>query len=197
MSHSLFFWVSVAAVAVTLIVLLLEFFVIRRFSDSARPKLFLLAGVGIFPLLSLYLSNQTLMHQMKEEEFCGSCHVMTPFVEGLKAGESPALAALHVQHHWIREKSCYTCHTNYDILGGVDAKIRGLRHLYAYYTNPEGKKPKLYQPFSNLQCLTCHTGAKSFEESPTHMGMMEEIRGDQFSCLDCHGPAHAEYEVPE
>ncbi len=145
---------------------------------------------GFFPAGSLLVSDAVLLGEMKEVSFCGSCHPMEPFVQSLKNTADSNLAAIHAQRHLIREQPCYTCHTDYALMGGVKAKLKGLRHLYAYYTLDRQARPKLYSPYPNANCLSCHAGAAKYEESPTHQTVSEELKKGEASCLDCHGPAH-------
>jgi nitrate/TMAO reductase-like tetraheme cytochrome c subunit len=71
----------------------------------------------------------------------------------------------------------------------MSAKIRGLRHLYA---NAVGAKapPKLYKPFPNGNCLQCHGNTFKYLEQPVHVPMIEALRNNETSCIDCHGPVH-------
>ncbi len=165
---------------------------LRAFKRPEKPhaKWGLLAAFGISPLGLLLVSDAILLGQMKEVTFCGSCHPMQPFVQSLQNPADSNLAAIHTQRHLIREQPCYTCHTDYALMGGVKAKLKGLRHLYAYYTRDHQKRPKLYSPYPNTNCLSCHAGAAKYEESPTHQAISEELEKGEASCLDCHGPAH-------
>ena len=100
------------------------------------------------------------------------------------------LAALHAKRHLIRENRCYTCHTDYDLLGGIRAKVRGMQHLYGFYFGDAERRPELYAPYSDNNCLHCHQGGVAYEESPTHLAIAEELKSGEALCLECHGPAH-------
>lgn len=165
---------------------------LRAFKNPEKggTKWGLLVAFGVLPLGLLLLSDSILLGEMKEVRFCGSCHPMEPFVKSVHNPTDSTLAAVHVQRHLIREEPCYTCHTDYALLGGVKSKWRGLRHLYAYYTSDRQTRPKLYSPYPNANCLHCHAGAAKYEESPTHQTISEELKKGEASCLDCHGPAH-------
>ena len=162
----------------------------RQSVDQPRTKWWFLMAFGLFPAGSALVSDAVLLEEMKEVSFCGSCHPMEPFVKSIHNPADSSLAAVHIQRHLIREEPCYTCHTDYALLGGVNAKIRGLRHLYAFYTKKEQTRPKLYSPYPNANCLHCHAGAAKYEESPTHQTITEELKKGEATCLDCHGPAH-------
>lgn len=154
----------------------------------------LLFAMGIFPLLTLFASDFALIDSMKDDSFCESCHIMKPFVDGLKDPDNEGLAAAHAQHVRIRENRCYTCHIDYDLFGGINGKIRGLRHLYAYYLDDNEERPELYDPYPNGNCFSCHKGTKSYIEIEDHVENEEDILSDEVSCLDCHGPAHINEE---
>jgi hypothetical protein len=53
--------------------------------------------------------------------------------------------------------------------------MRGLKHLYVYYLKGAPAKIALYEPFNNRECLHCHGGARSFEETTPHKEMKEPI----------------------
>ncbi len=165
---------------------------LRAFKKPEKPsaKWGLLVAFGILPLGLLLVSDAILLGQMKEVTFCGSCHPMEPFVKSFEGLADSTLAAVHAKRHLIPHQQCYTCHTDYALMGDVKAKLRGLRHLYAYYTSDDQQRPKLYSPYPNANCLQCHTGAAKYEESPTHQTISEELKKGEISCLDCHGPAH-------
>jgi hypothetical protein len=50
----------------------------------------------------------------------------------------------------------------------------------------------LYVPYNNRDCLHCHLGARSFEESPTHTALHDDLVSNQTSCLTsgCHDTVH-------
>lgn len=187
-------WGGVALGGLTLALLIKSMIQGRIELYSGRRKRELLLTLGLFPLLTLFLTNISLFHHMKNDMFCGSCHVMSPFVAGLSNPESEGLAAEHAQHARIRENHCYTCHTDYDLLGGVRGKIRGMRHLLAYYTGEEKGRPKLYEPFLNGNCLSCHGLGTTYWAVEDHADNQDDILTEDVSCLDCHGPAHPEEE---
>ena len=197
MHDQIFHWTSLISITLSVLVLILLFVRQKRAPQTSVSKLVFLLVVGFLPLFSLLLADTTLSHKLKKDQFCASCHIMIPFVKSLDDSNVQTLAPVHAQHRWIRGNRCYTCHTDYDLLGGVKSKIRGLRHLYAYYTNPVKKSPRLYRPISNLQCLQCHKGAITYEVNETHKVQEAEILANQISCMECHGPAHPESAVSE
>jgi len=145
----------------------------------------------VFPILLTLVTIPVSFHRAKSVQFCSSCHTMTPFVNSLKQPEKEGLSAKHYQRGWVHQNACATCHADYGFLGPLDSKVRGFRHLLAYYVSPEKKeKPKLYQPFPNQNCLHCHGDLERFQTNPPHLDMMAQIRSGDVSCLMCHAPAH-------
>ena len=167
--------------------------------DTVRLDLWLhwslFLGLVALPALLSSVTAGVAFERAKTLEFCGSCHTMDPYVEGLKDPKSELLAAKHYQYRRINHNQCYTCHTDYNFLGPVNAKVRGMRHVVAYYIGGGKKQPQLYAPFKNAQCLQCHDGAKSFERAKSHADVIEQIRSDEMSCITCHGPVHPSHEA--
>lgn len=157
-------------------------------ADSPRRHWLLLFGVVIVPGLALALGLGTALEDMKHPEFCGSCHVMRPFMDDLQNADSATLAAVHYQNRYIREDQCYTCHTDYGIFGPVQAKLAGVRHLWNYETGNYTLPIEIRGPYRDANCLHCHGEAKVFREK--HADTMEELVSGAMTCLDCHRPAH-------
>ena len=143
----------------------------------------------VVPVLYSVVTAEVALERSKTVEFCASCHVMTPYVEGLKAPDSDLLSAKHYQYRRINNNQCYTCHADYDLFGPVRAKMNGLRHLAHYYLG-KPREIKIYKPFPNSHCLQCHDGAKSFVRAESHKEIIDQLRSDEMKCIDCHGPVH-------
>ena len=161
-----------------------------------------LAFLGWFalPVLALVFGVEAHMQRAKSTEFCLSCHVMEPYGESLYIDDSTYLPASHFQNQRVPpEQACYSCHVDYTLFGGVEAKMAGLKHLWVYYVGetPAPGEIELYEPFTNDVCLHCHGGARSFEESDFHDGMVAEMRSGEMSCFDCHDSTHAVDELDE
>jgi cytochrome c-type protein NapC len=108
------------------------------------------------------------------------------------------LPAQHYQNHRVsRDQACFTCHTNYTLFGDAQAKLRGLRHVYVYYIGHIPGKIELYEPYQNRECLHCHAGARSFEESDLHKDIRAELDSNATSCLECHDAVHNVGELAE
>ena len=165
---------------------------VRRFADvpdKARHHWLLLFGIVIVPGVALALGLGMGLEYMKRPQFCGSCHVMGPFIADLQNPDSSTLAAVHYQNRYIREHQCYTCHADYGLFGPLRAKLAGVRHLLNYETGNYEIPIRIREPYHETNCLHCHGEAKVFRDK--HEDMLEQLISGDMSCLDCHRPAHA------
>ena len=158
--------------------------------ESPRRHWTLLFAVALVPGLALALGVGTAVEDMKRPEFCGSCHVMHPFIRDLTNPESTTLAAVHYQNRYILQDQCYTCHTDYGVFGPLRAKLAGVRHLINYETGNYTEPIAIREPYHNANCLHCHGEAKVFRAA--HADMLAPLESGDMSCLDCHRPAHPE-----
>lgn len=150
----------------------------------------------VLPLLATGLGLSAHMEQSKTTEFCLSCHVMAPYGRSLQVDDAAWLPAQHYQNNRIpRDKACFTCHTDYTMFGDVNAKLRGLRHVYVNYLGEIPEKIELYEPYNNRECLHCHAQARSFEESDLHKEMRADLGSNATSCLECHDAVHDVHEL--
>jgi len=183
---------NVAAIAAGLVAL--AFIVVAVFlwdaPDSPRRHWVLLFAVALVPGLALALGVGSALEDMKRPEFCGSCHIMHPFIRDLRNPDSTTLAAVHYQNRYIREHQCYTCHTDYGIFGPVRAKLAGVRHLVNYETGNYTEPIRIREPYQNGNCLFCHGEGKRFRTA--HEDSLAVLESGDMRCLDCHGPAHPE-----
>lgn len=168
---------------------------VRRYGatgqDVPAAKRMLFAGFVLAAPLSLSLIIHVNTEQAKTTEFCGSCHLMAPKVRDLANADSEHLASMHAHRGWIQTNSCYVCHTDYHMFGGVTAKVRGMRHLYAQlFRKLEEGELGLYRPYPNANCLQCHAGKRRFEEFPLHADILQELAADRVSCVSCHDMIH-------
>jgi len=132
-----------------------------------------------------------------KRDFCGSCHVMGPYLRDAEDPKSNSLAAMHSRNHKFGENSCYTCHADYQMFGAITTKQNGMKHLFKYLTeyastgpDGEGGPPiHLYKPFKSGACMQCHSAtAKKWVE--THGDSAEAIRSGEMNCIDCHNEIH-------
>jgi nitrate/TMAO reductase-like tetraheme cytochrome c subunit len=179
--------------AVTLVaVVLMGLLVLRPGLTRERGgKILAFIAFFIFPILITWAGTSAQLEHSKTTSFCLSCHVMTPWGKSLHLADEGHLPAAHYQNHRVPpDEACYTCHTTYTMFGGIEAKLRGVRHLYVNYLGTLPEKIQLYEPYNNRECLHCHEGARSFESQEDHQAIRAELVSNAMSCLDCHAEVH-------
>lgn len=184
----------------TAITALLVAILVARPGVTATPGGKILAFVVLFllPLVCLGMGTSYHVDRSKQTRFCLSCHEMQPYGKSLLVDDPVHLAAAHYQYHRVpADETCYTCHTNYAMFGGLRAKLHGLKHVYVHYlgTPPAPQAIHLYDPFNNRECLHCHLGARSFEEGAVHAAdpeLMASLKSNRMSCISsgCHDVVH-------
>jgi hypothetical protein len=85
---------------------------------------------------------------------------------------------------------------------GPCAPSSGPRHVFVNYFGTVPDTIHLYTPFNNRECLHCHLGRASFEESAGHKDEatpMAAIKSGKVSCMEagCHDVAHNVHELAE
>ncbi|HLL21862.1 MAG TPA: NapC/NirT family cytochrome c [Kofleriaceae bacterium] len=185
--------------AVLSMVLLLWFF-IRRPALTRTTKIVLLFGIGVFPLATAGTGNISGYNATKATQFCGSCHVMTPYSDDSTNLESTSLAARHARNDSFGKENCYACHADYGMYGTITTKIGGMRHVYEYVFNYRDMpldqflvEITIRAPFRNETCMHCHsTQNPLFNTIGDHVSTRDDIRSGKTSCASegCHGPAH-------
>jgi cytochrome c-type protein NapC len=181
----------------TLAILLSGYLAFRPSSTRGRAGK-ILAFVGLFalPVLVVAFGAEEHIEHSKSTEFCLSCHVMQDYGKSLRVDDAEFVPASHFQNGRIpRDQACYTCHTEYTMYGGLSAKIRGLRHVWAQYLGTIPDSVHLYERYSNRECLHCHAGARSFEEAGPHIesaAVKDSLMSDRKSCMTsgCHDVVH-------
>jgi nitrate/TMAO reductase-like tetraheme cytochrome c subunit len=162
-------------------------------TSTARGWLFV--AVGLVPLMVTFLSFAHGLEESTTVSACGSCHVMTPFVQDLQDVKSDTLAAKHFKNRYIRESQCYTCHSDYGLAGTIKAKFEGLGHVWRYSTGAYDLPIKINQPYANVRCLGCHGASQKFLTAAGHpKEEMHNLVDGTVPCLACHGPAHPEQQ---
>lgn len=173
------------------LVLLLVF---RPGLTASRPgKVLAFVVLFLLPIFCTFVGTSEQVEHSKKTTFCLSCHVMEPYGKSLMVDDPHYIAAAHYQNHRVpADETCYTCHTDYTLYGGLHAKIRGLHHVYVQYLSTPMQPLHLYTPYNNRECLHCHLGARSFEESPTHTALHDDLVSNQMSCMSsgCHDTVH-------
>ena len=187
-------------------------YLVRRPPLGRLTKVLLLLGLGLLPVMVALTGNIAGYEFTLSRPFCGSCHVMGPYMRDAEDPKSQSLAAIHSRNHRFGEQSCYTCHADYDMFGAVTTKLNGMKHLYAYITeyastgpDGEGGPPiKLYKRHDmeagkittaqfnqrmNGVCGQCHsTYAAGWVEK--HGAFADDIRTNAQICIDCHSDIH-------
>ena len=179
------------AVATTAVAVLLALVFVWRPARARQRGGALVATLAFVALPGLVLTVGAERHldQSKTTEFCMSCHEMHPYGASLLQPET--LAGAHFANRTVpRGAACYACHTQYTMFGGLAAKAKGVQHLWVHYFGDLQDPLKLYEPYSNRECLHCHEGASSFDDAIGHSESLEQFRADTKSCISCHEPAH-------
>jgi nitrate/TMAO reductase-like tetraheme cytochrome c subunit len=189
-------WVRGFGIAFALLNLVLLAFAWRSLggaslTPTARGWLFV--AVGLVPVMVAFLSFAHGLESSTTVSACGSCHVMTPFVQDLQNVKSDTLAATHFKNRYIRESQCYTCHSDYGLAGTIKAKFEGLGHVWRYTVGAYALPIKINQPYPNVRCLGCHGASQKFLNASGHpKEEMHNLLDGTVSCIACHGPAHPE-----
>jgi cytochrome c-type protein NapC len=185
------------AALIALSIILIGLLLLRP-SITAAPGGKIIAFIAFFilPILATGMGASIHLENSTSTKFCLSCHVMESHGRSLYIDDQQYIPAAHFQNNRIpKDHACFTCHTDYTMFGDVNAKLRGLRHLYVYYIKGAPAKLALYEPFKNRECLHCHANGRSFEDTSPHKEMMVQIKADEMSCLTCHNKIHDDANV--
>lgn len=131
------------------------------------------AFAALFVLPGLVLLGGAARHyeQAQTTTFCLSCHGMAPYGESLYIDDPRFLPAAHFQNRRVPvDRACYTCHTNYTMFGGVDDKVRGVRHVWHAVWGTVSDPVELYEPFENRACLATAAYSSVPSTSPSSAG---------------------------
>jgi nitrate/TMAO reductase-like tetraheme cytochrome c subunit len=187
--------------------LILIWFLVRRPTLDRAKKLWLLLGLGVFPIGAAGSANIEGYQATQKRQFCGSCHVMIPHASDSENKASQGLAARHARNDQFGDQNCYACHADYGMYGTVLTKMGGMRHVWLYYTEfkdqtlEEARKNiHLVKPYPNQNCMHCHsTQNELFNKVPDHKSSLEDVRAGRVSCASagCHGYAHPTTKDPK
>ena len=195
-------WLGAVCIAAAVLALLIIGYYLRRKPPlDFSTKLQLLLGLGILPGIAAVSSTVTGMQATTERHFCGSCHVMDPYVNDATVRESQSLAARHGRNPFFGNRNCYLCHADYGMYGYPLTKLNGMRHVYEYYiggwrgysTEEALAKIHLRKAFDNVNCRQCHSGTLAdWGSVPEHVALEKELASNAVSCASsgCHGYAH-------
>jgi nitrate/TMAO reductase-like tetraheme cytochrome c subunit len=170
-------------------------------------KLWLLLGLGVFPIGAAFAGNVQGFEATKRRSFCGSCHVMALHQEDSDDPASGSLAARHARNAMFGDVNCYVCHADYGMFGTVMTKAGGMRHVWLYLTEyrntplAEAKKTiRLRAPEQmNGNCMECHSTQDTiWLRVPDHKAALDDVRVGRLSCASegCHGFAHPFFRPP-
>jgi hypothetical protein len=172
----------------------------RRPPLTGPTKVWLLLGLGVFPVGAALSGNIQGYETTKQRSFCASCHVMSPQTSDSDDPNGTSLSSRHARNALFGAENCYVCHADYGMFGTVITKLGGLEHVWKYYTGyvhvsaEEAKKTiRLYKPFPNDSCMQCHsTTLALWKAVPDHKASLDDVRGGHVSCgsAGCHGYAH-------
>jgi cytochrome c nitrite reductase small subunit len=155
-------------------------------------------GLAVLPLVVIFFGYTQGIAGMETVRACGGCHVMAGHVADLRDPVSESLAAVHFKNRYIRENQCYTCHSDYGLLGTFDAKMDGVRHVFHFLTGTYTLPLQIAHPYSNARCLECHGESQKFLKSSGHpVEIRAQVLSGEVSCLTCHAPAHTPVTVKE
>jgi cytochrome c-type protein NapC len=187
--------------------LVLVAYVVRRPPLVRATKIWLLLGIGVFPIAAAAAGNVQGFEVTKSREFCGSCHVMAAHRADSEDATSHSLAARHARNPMFGGENCYACHADYGMFGTVVTKAGGMRHVWLYYTQyrevplDEAKKTiRLRSPYPNANCMQCHsTRDDLWLKVPDHASSLGDVRTGRVSCASagCHGLAHPFFRTTE
>jgi nitrate/TMAO reductase-like tetraheme cytochrome c subunit len=171
-------------------------------------KVWLLLGLGVFPIGAAFSGNVHGFEATKQREFCGSCHVMALHQADSDDRGSGSLASRHARNAMFGSENCYACHADYGMFGTVLTKAGGMRHVWLYLTEyrkktlDEAKKTiRLRDPAEmNQNCMRCHsTMGTIWLKVPDHRSLLADERAGRIGCASegCHGLAHPFFRSPD
>ncbi len=187
-------WLEYTLQASIVAAMLLALVLIRRPSRLGTPggRILALVGLLVLPLLVSVGSTRQHLEKSKSTEFCLSCHTMEPYGKSLFLDDKESIPAVHYQNRLVpRDKACFTCHTTYTMYGDLQAKLKGMQHMWVQYFGDIPKKIQLYKPYNKRECLQCHGDTRSFEEHDAHdEDVLAELASGEITCFECHEKHH-------
>jgi cytochrome c-type protein NapC len=189
---------GLTALVLGLVVLVLLVGYRPSLTATRAGKVLAFLGLFILPVLAMWAGTSVHLRNATSTGFCLSCHNMEPYGRSLRVDDQTQVPAVHFQNNLVpREEACFTCHTTYTMFGDLEAKLRGMKHVYKYYLGTASDPIELYHPYRNRECLHCHEGARSFQEREDHADIKAELASNETSCLDCHADIHDVAHVGE
>jgi nitrate/TMAO reductase-like tetraheme cytochrome c subunit len=190
----------IAIVCAIIAAAILVTYLVRQPPLAGATKVWLLLGLGVFPIGVAAAGNVQGFEATKERHFCGSCHVMIPHASDSNDPHSLSLASRHARNRLFGDFNCYACHADYGMFGTVLTKLGGMRHVWLYVTQyrnvslEEAKRTiHLVKPYPNQNGMQCHsTELPVWQRVPDHRSSLLDVRNQRVSCASagCHGYAH-------
>jgi len=203
---------AVALVSAALAAIIILWYLVRRPPLGRLTKSLLLVGLGVFPAVVSLTGNIAGFEYTLSRPFCGSCHVMDPYLRDAQDPKSKSLASIHSHNHRFGENSCYNCHADYQMFGAITTKMNGMRHLFEYVTkyantgpDGEGGPPIVLYKRHDLEakrideaqfngqmngmCMQCHSSHAAIWVEK-HEAFAEDVRAMKQLCIDCHNEIH-------
>jgi len=192
--------------------LLMAWYLVRRPHLNRTTKVILFVGLGLLPAVVSLTGNIASFQYTLSRPFCGSCHVMGPYLRDAEDPNSRSLAAIHSRNHKFGDASCYNCHADYEMFGAISTKMTGMKHLFRYLTayantGPDGEggppiqlykrgdvehKKMTQEQFNghmNGVCMQCHS-TQSAIWVDKHGDFASDLRQFNTVCIDCHSEVH-------
>lgn len=186
------------ALIVLTIVLATAFLVRPSITLGATGKILAFVALCVLPALCISAGMSAHMQRSEQTRFCTSCHSMETFGKSLYVDDPKYLAAAHFQNHRVpADQACYACHADYTIYGPMKDKLQGITRIYMQFVSTPPNPIRVAGGYNNRQCLHCHAGARSFEENPVHVAIMDSLKTNQLSCISsgCHDTVHNASDV--
>lgn len=168
---------------------------------SVEGKILVMVALFVAPALAAYGGVSEHLDRSKTTAYCLSCHVMREYGKSLRVDNPEFLAATHFQNNLVpRDRACYSCHTDYGLSGGPRSQARGVKHVMRTYFGSVPDTIKIARRYKSRECLRCHLGARSFEESEAHNReefSLAEIKSGKTSCIQsgCHDVVHEVHDL--
>ena len=187
------------ALIVLTIVLAAVFLVRPSITMGTTGKILAFVALCVLPALCIGAGMSTHMQRSEQTQFCISCHSMETLRKKPLRGRSevrPAAAISRITEcpadHGLL---CLPCRLH--DLWSYEGQAQGMTRIYMQYVSTPPKTIHISGGYNNLQCLHCHAGARSFEENPVHVAIMDSLKTNQLSCISsgCHDTVHNASEV--
>jgi nitrate/TMAO reductase-like tetraheme cytochrome c subunit len=152
---------------------------LSRLRGSLGKSGFRVLGLGAALALGIgIVAMGTAMEVSSRPNFCGSCHIMTPYYESWKQSSHKGIA-------------CVDCHIPPGVTAELRKKYEALSMVARYFTGTYGTNP--WTEIDDAACLKCHErrllagkelfGDVLFDHSAHLAGMR---RGKTLRCTSCH-----------